>query len=213
VEPFAGRQCYTVFDSFWGFDTRKVHPACRDLTTFLTPLGLLRITSTPMGYTNSPAEFQQCMVFILQDEIPKIANVFIDDLPIKGPETQYLDKDGKPETLIDNPGIQHFIWEHANDVNPIMHRIKEAGVTFSAKKTQLCRPEVLIIGQKCTPQGILPDDDKVSKIMNWPQLTAPKEARGFFRVMWHILNVDKKLCKTRSSTHRTLEKSRRFYME
>ena len=179
VEPFAGRQCYTVFDLFWGFDARKVHPACRDLTTFLTPLGLLRITSMPMGYTNSPAEFQQCMVFILQDEIPQVANVFIDDLPIKGPETQYLDKDGKPETLIENPGIRRFIWEHANDVNRIMHRIKEAGATFSAKKTQLCCPEVLIIGQKCTPQGRLPDDDKVSKILNWPQLANPREARGF----------------------------------
>ena len=26
VEGFAGRQCYTVFDLFWGFDARKIHP-------------------------------------------------------------------------------------------------------------------------------------------------------------------------------------------
>ena len=179
VEPFAGRQCYTVFDLFWGFDARKVHPACRDLTAFLTPLGLLRITSMPTGYTNSPAEFQQCMVFILQHEIPHVANIFIDDLPIKGPVSQYLDHNGKPETLSENPGIWRFIWEHAVDVNWIMHRIKESGATFSAKKTQICRPEVVIIGQKCTPQGRLPDDEKVSKIKNWPPLTTTKEARGF----------------------------------
>jgi len=24
--PFSGRQCYTVFDLFWGFDARRVHP-------------------------------------------------------------------------------------------------------------------------------------------------------------------------------------------
>jgi transposase InsO family protein len=179
VEPFAGRQCYTVFDLFWGFDARKVHPSSCDLTTFLTPLGLLRITSMPTGYTNSPAEFQQCMVFILQDEIPHTANIFIDDLPIKGPASRYLDKDGKPETLAENPGIRRFIWEHAVDVNRIMHRIKEAGATFSAKKTQICRSEVLIIGQKCTPEGRLPDDSKVEKILNWPPLATPKEARGF----------------------------------
>lgn len=179
VEPFAGRQCYTVFDLFWGFDARKVHPASRDLTAFLTPLGLLRITSMPTGYTNSPAEFQQCMVFILQDEIPQTANIFIDDLPIKGPASCYPDKSGKPETLPENPGIRRFIWEHAIDVNRIMHRIKESGATFSAKKTQICLPEVIIIGQKCTPQGRLPDDEKVSKIKNWPPLTTTKEARGF----------------------------------
>jgi transposase InsO family protein len=179
VEPFAGRQCYTVFDLFWGFDARKVHPASRDLTAFLTPLGLLRITSMPTGYTNSPAEFQQCMVFILQDEIPHVANIFIDDLPVKGPVSQYLDENGKPETLPENPEIRRFIWEHAVDVNRIMHRIKESGATFSAKKTQICRPEVVIIGQKCTPAGRLPDDDKVAKILNWPTLTTTKEARGF----------------------------------
>lgn len=57
LEPFAGRQCYTAFDLHWGFDARKVHPKSRDLTAFLTPLGLLRITSLPTGFTNSPAEF------------------------------------------------------------------------------------------------------------------------------------------------------------
>ena len=59
VEPFAGRKCYTVFDLFWGFDACKVHPASHDMTAFLTPLGLLCITSMPTGYTNSPAKFQQ----------------------------------------------------------------------------------------------------------------------------------------------------------
>jgi hypothetical protein len=58
-----------------------------------------------MGFTNSPAEFQKCMTFILQDEIPHTANIFIDDLPIKGPTTQYPDEHGNPETLPDNPGI------------------------------------------------------------------------------------------------------------
>ena len=53
IEPFAGRQCYMVFDLFWGFDARKVHPASRDLTASLTPLGLLCLTSLPMGFTNS----------------------------------------------------------------------------------------------------------------------------------------------------------------
>ena len=58
-EPFAGRQCYTVFDLFWGFDACKVHLTSCDMTAFLTPLGLLCITSMPTGYTNSPAKFQQ----------------------------------------------------------------------------------------------------------------------------------------------------------
>jgi len=179
VEPFAGRQCYTVFDLFWGFDARKLHPKSRDLTAFLTPLGLLRLTSLPMGYTNSPAEFQNCMAFLLHDEIPDVANIFIDDLPIKGPVSQYLDKEGKPEVVKENPGIRRFIWEHAQDVHRVMHRVGCAGATFAAGKSQICRQEVIILGQKCTPEGRLPEDSKVIKIINWPPLRTPKEVRGF----------------------------------
>jgi hypothetical protein len=106
VDSFAGRQCYTVFDLFWRFDAWKIHPKSRDLTAFMPPLGLLQITSLPTGFTNALAEFQKCMAIILQDEISDKANIFIDDLPIKGPKTQYLGSDGQPEVLIENPGIQ-----------------------------------------------------------------------------------------------------------
>ena len=76
VGPFAGRHCNTAFDLFCGFDARKVHPDSRDLTAFQTPLGQLRITAIPMGFTNSPAEFQNCMTFVLRDKIPEKANNF-----------------------------------------------------------------------------------------------------------------------------------------
>jgi transposase InsO family protein len=132
-----------------------------------------------MGYTNAPAEFQKCTSFVLQDEIPHVANVFIDDLPVKGPKSTYPDEEGDPEVLEENPGIRRFIWEHAVDVHRIMHRIKDVGATFSATKIQLCLPDVLIVGQRCTPEGRLPDTEKVSKILNWPIPTTVKEARGF----------------------------------
>jgi len=60
-----------------------------------------------------------------------------------------------------------------------MHRIGCAGATFSGSKTQICRPEVLIIGQKCNAQGRSPDTSKVDKITKWPVLTTPKEVRSF----------------------------------
>jgi hypothetical protein len=179
VEGFAGRQCYTVFDLYWGFDARKMEPESRDMTAFMTPLGLLRITSMPTGYTNSPAEFQKCMVFILHDEIPHIANIFIDDLPVKGAATIYPDANGDPERLKENVGVRRFIWEHAVDVHRIMHKVDCAGATFSAAKLQCARREALIVGQLCTPEGRTPDIKKVSAITDWPVLTTPHEVRRF----------------------------------
>lgn len=110
----------------------------------MTPLRLLQITSLPTGFINSPAEFQKCMAIILHDEIPDTANIFIDDLPIKEPATQYLDHEGRPEVLSENPGIRRYIWEHAQDVHQIMHKVKMEGATFVANKAQICLQEVLM---------------------------------------------------------------------
>ena len=179
VEPYAGCKCYSVFDLFSGFDARVIHAQSRDMTSFLTPLGLLRLTAMPQGFTNSPAEFQRCMSFVLQNEIPHIANIFIDDAAVKGPKTEYLDKNGLPEVLKENPGIRRYVWEHSHDAHRVLHCIKESGATCSAKKIQLCRREVIILGQKCTPEGRVPEDVKVDKIRNWPVLRTAKDVRGF----------------------------------
>jgi hypothetical protein len=179
VESCAGRQCYTVLDLFWGFHARKVHPHHRDITAFHSPLGLLRLTAMPMGYTNSPIEFQNCMVFILQDEIPDTAGIFIDDCAIKGPRTAYLDDAQMPELLATNPGIRRFIWEHALDVHRVLHRFGEAGATISGKKTQCARPSAVILGQLCHKDGRSPDHGKISKIQVWPLPKNITELRGF----------------------------------
>ena len=106
VERFAGWSIYSVLDMYWGFYARIMDPRSRDLTAFQTPLGTLRIVSLPMGFTNSPAEFQACMMFILKEEIcNQKAGVFIDDIPVNGPRSQYLDQSGKPEVL---PETQKF---------------------------------------------------------------------------------------------------------
>ncbi|KAI0370315.1 hypothetical protein BV20DRAFT_908965, partial [Pilatotrama ljubarskyi] len=77
------------------------------------------------------------------------------------------------------PGIRRFIWEHAQDVHRILHRVGHAGITFSGVKAQICQPEVVIVGQKCTPAGRVPEDGKVDKICNWPVPKTVKEVRGF----------------------------------
>ena len=179
VEAYAGRSIYTVLDMYWGFHARMLDVESRDMTAFQTPLGEFRITSLPMGYTNSPTEFQACMMFILQDEVPNVAGVFIDDIPIKGPATKYLTPDGQEECLTENPGVRRYIWEHLNDVHRILHRLGEVGGTVSGKKMQLCQSEVEILGQKCSTKGREPVDSRTKKVEDWPTPINLKEVQGF----------------------------------
>ncbi|KAF9254101.1 hypothetical protein L218DRAFT_887082, partial [Marasmius fiardii PR-910] len=61
-----------------------------EMTAFMSPLGLLQITSLLTSFTNSSVEFQKCTAFILQEDLPEVTNIFINDLANKGPKSQYL---------------------------------------------------------------------------------------------------------------------------
>lgn len=183
IEGFAGRSCYTLFDLYIGYDHRLVDPASRDLTTFQTPLGTFRLTTLPMGYTNSVTIFHGDVTFLLQDEIPHVTQPFIDDVPIKGPKSDYRLPDGSWETLPNNPGIRRFIYEHAVDVNRVLHRIRHAGGTVSAKKIRIMSPEIVILGNTCTSYGRRADDSHLSKIRDWPIPIDLTGVRGFLGTM------------------------------
>ena len=98
-----------------------VYPDSRDLIAFLVPLRALHLTSMPMGFTNLVTEFQNSIVFILQNKIPDKANIFIDDLGISKLDTIYPNEDSNPEILKETPGIRRFVWGHAVDIHRIMH--------------------------------------------------------------------------------------------
>jgi hypothetical protein len=119
------------------------------------------------------------MVFILQEEIPEKAGVFVDDVGIKGGRTRYERSDGSYETVEGYPGVRRFIYEHLCDVDRILARIGHSGATVSAKKLVLAVPEAVIVGHKCTYEGRLPDDSKVSKVLKWPRPKNTTEIRGF----------------------------------
>ena len=179
AESFGGRACYAMFDLFVGFDQRSLAVKSRDLTTFQTPFGAYRLTSIPMGYTNAMQIFHGDTTFILQEEIPHVTVPFIDDIPVKGPVSRYQNADGTYETIQENNGIRKFVWEHLQNVNRVIQRVKHAGGTFSAIKSFFCVETAVIVGHKCTIEGRLPDKTRVQKIVDWPICRNLTEVRGF----------------------------------
>ena len=103
----------------------------------------------------------------------------IDDIGIKGPPTRYELPDGSYETIPENPGIRRFVWEHAVVVNRVLHRIQHSGATISPKKSQVARPEIVLVGQKLTYEGRLPEDSRISKVLKWPTPINTTQVRGF----------------------------------
>jgi hypothetical protein len=88
-----------------------------DFTTFQTLFGALRLTNIPMGWTNSVPIFHDDITHILRPEIPYVT--YIDDIPVQGPASRYVLPSGECETIPENTGIRHFVWEHFQDLNHI----------------------------------------------------------------------------------------------
>lgn len=53
AEEFAGMQVGSLVDLFSGYDQIELDQGSRDLTGFMTGLGLMRMTTLPQGATNS----------------------------------------------------------------------------------------------------------------------------------------------------------------
>jgi len=89
TEQFAGRSCGAMLDLYVGYDERALAESSRDYTTFQSPFGALRLTTLPMGWTNSVPIFHDNVTHILQSEVPQLTVPYIDDVPIKGPRSMY----------------------------------------------------------------------------------------------------------------------------
>jgi hypothetical protein len=134
---------------------RLIAETSRDYTTFQTPFGALQLVTLPMGWTNSVPIFHDNVTFILQAKIPHVTIPYIDDVPIKGPTTMYPKVDDSYETIPENPGIRRFVWEHFENLNRVVQRMKYCGGAFSGPKLFLCVTEIFVLGHRCTPEGRL----------------------------------------------------------
>src|SRR3981081_3001 len=175
----AGRACGGMLDLYVGYDERLLAEESRDLTTFQTPYGAHRLTTLPMGWTNSVPIFHDDVTHILQPEVPHLTVPYIDDVPVKGPRSFYKTSDGSYETSPQNAGIRRFVWEHFQGLNRIVHRMKYSGGTFSGYKSTLCASEITVLGHRCTQEGRLPDPSRIEKIENWTDLKDLTDVRAF----------------------------------
>ena len=173
AEDFAGRAIYSIGDLYSGYDQFQLSQGSRDITTMRTPLGLLRMCTLPQGATNSVAHMQNAMNKILEPFIPHKTRPFLDDMPIKGCLEELKD-----ETLC-NGGIRQFVWEHMKDVEAILKKLIEVGVTLSGEKSAFGLREVKVVGQMCGPYGRMPSKEKVQAISQMKDCQSTSEVRRF----------------------------------
>jgi len=176
---FAERAYRGILDLYVGYDKRVLAERSRDLTTFQTPFGALRLVTLPMGWMNSVLIFHDDVTHILHDEIPRYTLSYINDVPIRGPATRYEKPNSTLEVLEKNTGIRQFIFKHMKNVNRILQRMKYAGGTFLGPKTKICKDHIIIVGFDCSYKGRKPTRDTIGKIMCWGPCEDTTNIRAF----------------------------------
>ncbi|KAK6206862.1 putative gag-pol poly protein [Colletotrichum tabaci] len=176
-EDFAMCQLLSLLDFFSGYDQVPLDPKSRDITTFSTPIGLLRMCTLPQGATNSVAQFMRVMTRILYDLIPHCCKAFLDDIAIKGPTSRYDD-----EELEDYPGIRRYVYEHIKNLDNVLVNVELAECTIAVVKSQWCQESVGLVGYVCGTNGRKPDDAKIIKIKEWQICESVGDIRSFLGI-------------------------------
>jgi len=134
-----------------------MEPQSKPKTAFITPTGLYHFNVMPFGLKNAPATFQRLMETVLGMLRGKICFVYIDDIIIYSPSV-----------------AQHF-----NDLQSVLLKLQEAGLTINLKKSKFCLKEITFLGHVVSINGITADSSKVEAIKSYPVPRNIKEVQRF----------------------------------
>ena len=171
AEEFAGNKIASLIDWFSGYDQVPLDEKSRDLTAFFTPLGLLRMTRLPQGATNSVAQFVRVVSKVLEDQIPRRAIPFLDDVGVKGPTSTYNNEEAEP-------GIRRYVLEHIQNLDATLCDLERAGCTIGAK-SQFCMDGIKMVGYICDGEGRRPESLKVIKVTEWAPCRDKRDIKAF----------------------------------
>lgn len=170
-EALAGCHIMSLLDFHSGYDQVELDKSSRDITAFQTPLGLLRMTTLPQGATNSVAQFVRISSKIMAKHRDR-TYVFVDDVAVKGPKTNYASKEVFP-------GVRQFVWEHILDLDRILASVERAGATIAGDKVELGVYELEVVGYICDKHGRRPTSSKVEKLWKRDECVSVTDARAF----------------------------------
>jgi hypothetical protein len=137
---------FAVLDFTSGFFQAPLDESSSWYTAFITWFGLFEWIRVPMGLKGAPSWFQQQIAIkVLGGLLHTICELYIDDLIIYG------------ETFE----------EFCENLEKVLQRLKEFGVTLNPEKAQLLMTEVQYVGFILDKEGIQFSEEKKSKALDF----------------------------------------------
>ena len=157
LDALSGTQFFTTLDLKSGYWQIQLHPSAREKTAFVTHNGLYEFLVMPFGLTNSGASFQRLMGHILRGLGYRFALIYIDDIII----------------------FSKSVEEHLAHLEEVFRRLREANIKLNPKKCSFGKKNVEYLGHVVTPDGVIPNPEKVRVVRDFPIPKNLKELRAF----------------------------------
>jgi len=173
-EAFAGLPISSLIDFHSGSNQKMLHEDSRDYMVIQTMQGMYQPCRLVQGATYSVSAFVRVSQKILNAHLGSTAEIFVDDVRVKGPKSRYRYKE--VEGL---PGVRTFVMEHLQNIDNVLADVERAGATISGEKSDWCSNGVKIVVFVCGEAGRWPQVSKVYKVWNWPRCENRTECRIF----------------------------------
>jgi len=158
IDNIGSKKVFTKMDLRWGFNNMRIKEGDKWKGAFTTYIGSFKLTVMFFGMTNLPATFQAMMNKILRDLINEgKVTVFVDDILV-GTETE----EG-----------------HDEIVKEILRRLEENDLYIKPEKCIWKVRKIGLLGVVIGPNGIEMEEEKVDRVLSWPEPKNMKDVRKF----------------------------------
>lgn len=153
-----GSSIYSSLDLYSGYWQIDLENESKDMTAFMAQgQGAYRFEVLPFGLCGGPATFQLLADRVFEGMKWKDILIYLDDIIV-------FSKD--PE-------------EHLEKLRKVFQRLREAGLTLKPSKCEYMKEEIKVLGFKVNKTGILPDDDNIRGIREFPTPKKLKDVQSF----------------------------------
>lgn len=156
IDKLRGQSIYSTLDLRDGYWQVPMRECDREKTAFtIQGIGHFEFNVMPFGLCNAPATFQRMMSNILKD-LPG-TSVYLDDIIVSGASIQ----------------------EHDRNLERVLSKLKENGLSLNDKKCHLRKTQVDYLGHSVSAAGLKPNGEKVQAILSIKTPVNINEVRTF----------------------------------
>ena len=157
LDALGGCRYFSTLDLRSGFWQTAMDPADADKTAFITRKGQFRFKVLSFGLVNAPSLFQRIMDLVMAGLSWDTCLVYVDDVIVMSPTFE----------------------QHVERLKTVFQRLETAGLKLRPDKCHLFQRRVSFLGHVVSENGLEPDPEKVSAIVNWPVPTQLSDLRSW----------------------------------